>query len=162
MEQISDSRRRKTSLIRSQSVKIKKPKNVYKDLFTEFSAKAKDKETKKLKYSWDFGDGKKSTLAKTSHKYLDTGKFTVTLSVSDDSQTVEKSFRFNVKKSPRPNLEIVKIVPNPAGNDSEGEIVDVKNNSGKKIDLAGWKIATGSGEKMYNHPISEEFILESK
>ncbi|MCX6762880.1 MAG: lamin tail domain-containing protein [Candidatus Moranbacteria bacterium] len=141
------------------SVKITKPKNAYKDIFTEFSAKAKDKETKKLKYTWDFGDGKKSYLAKTSHKYLDTGKYTVALSVSDDSQTIEKSFSINVKKSPRPNIEITKILPNPTGKDSEGEIVEVKNNSKKKINLTGWKIATGSGEKIYNHPISGEFSL---
>ncbi|MFA6193245.1 MAG: lamin tail domain-containing protein [Parcubacteria group bacterium] len=143
------------------SVKITKPKHAYKDLFTEFSANAKDKETKKLKYSWDFGDGKKSALAKTSHKYLDTGKYTVTLSVTDDSQAVEKNFTLEVKKYPRPNLEIVKIIPNPAGSDTETETIDLKNNSNKKINLTGWKIATGSGEKIYNHPISEEFSLDA-
>jgi hypothetical protein len=142
------------------SVKINKPKHVYKDLYAEFSVKAKDEETKKLKYAWDFGDGKKSYLAKTSHKYLDTGKYTVTLSVSDDSQTVNKAFKVEVKKYPRPNLEIVKIISNPAGKDSEGEAIDIKNNSEKKVGLDGWKIATGSGEKIYNHPISKEIILE--
>ncbi|PIU77853.1 MAG: hypothetical protein COZ28_00820 [Candidatus Moranbacteria bacterium CG_4_10_14_3_um_filter_44_15] len=141
------------------TVKIKKIKHAYKDLYTEFSAKAKDKETKKLKYTWDFGDGKKSYLRVASHKYLATGKYTVTLSVSDESQTVEKSFVLAVKKYPRPDLEIVKIVPNPAGNDSDGETIDIKNNSGKKVDLEGWKIATGSGEKMYNHPINSELAL---
>ncbi|MFA6285229.1 MAG: lamin tail domain-containing protein [Parcubacteria group bacterium] len=140
-------------------VKIKKIKYAYKDLYAEFSVKAEDKETKNLKYIWNFGDGKKSTLAKTTHKYLATGKYIVTLSVSDDSQTVEKSFSLEVKKFPRPDLEIVKIVPNPAGSDAEAETIDLKNNSNKKIDLTGWKIATGSGEKIFNHPISSEFIL---
>jgi len=140
------------------SVKIKKPKKVFKDTFTEFSAAAKDKETKKLKYTWDFGDGKKSYLAKTSHKYLATGKYTVTLSVSDASQTVEKKFEIEVKKYPRPDLEIVKIIPNPSGSDMEGEIVELKNNSAKKVDLANWKIATGT-EKVYNHPIIGEINL---
>ncbi|MFA5926131.1 MAG: lamin tail domain-containing protein [Parcubacteria group bacterium] len=143
------------------TVKIEKPKRVYKDIYTEFSAKAKDKETKKLKYAWDFGDGKKSHLAKTSHKYLDTGKYTVTLTVSDDSQTVEKSFTIAVKKYPRSDLEIVKIVPNPAGKDSDGEIIEIKNSSKKKVELDGWKIATGSGEKNYNHPISDGITLDS-
>jgi len=142
------------------SVKIKKPKHAYKNLFTEFSAKVKDKETKKLEYSWDFGDGKKSSLENPTHKYLDTGKYTVTLSVSDDSQTVEKSFSLQVKKYPRPNIEIVKIVPNPAGADSENEIIEVRNNSKKKIALTDWKIATGSGENAYNHPIIDEISLE--
>jgi len=136
------------------SVKITKPKHAYKDLYTDFSAKTKDKETKKLRYAWDFGDGKKSYLAKTSHKYLDTGKYTVTLTVDDDFQTVEKSFVLAVKNYPRPDLEIEKIVPNPVGNDSDGEIVEIRNNSGKKIELQGWKIASGSDDKIYNHPIS--------
>src|SRR4030042_1365478 len=141
-------------------VKIKKVKNSYKNLFTEFSVSAKDKETKKLKYTWDFGDGRKSYLAKTSHKYLATGKYRVTLTVRDDSQFVEKRFLVKVKKYPRPDLEILKLLPNPAGKDSEGELVDIRNNSKKKIDLEGWKIATGSASsKIYNHPISEELIL---
>ncbi|HBB37363.1 MAG: Collagenase [Candidatus Moranbacteria bacterium GW2011_GWC1_45_18] len=141
------------------SVKIKKPKKAFKDLFTEFSAKAKDKETKKLKYIWDFGDGKKSYLAKTSHKYQGTGKYTVTLTVSDDSQTIEKSFTISVKNYPLPDLEIVKIVPNPTGADSNNETIDLKNSSGKKVDLQGWKIATGAEEKVYNHPLSDGIAL---
>ncbi len=140
-------------------IKIQKPKNVFKDIAVEFSANAKDKETKKLKYVWDFGDGKKSYLKKTKHKYPETGKYKVTLSVSDESQTIEKSFGINVKKAPRPDLEITKIVPNPAGADTDGEIIDIKNNSGKKVDLKGWKIATGPGKKMYNHPIADEFVI---
>ena len=146
---------KKNKLDSEPSVKIKKIKHAFTGIFTDFSAEAKDKETKKLKYAWDFGDGKKSYLKKTSHKYLDTGKYTVTLSVSDDSQTVEKDFTLQVKKYPRSDLEIVKIFPNPAGNDSDRETIDIKNNSGKKIDLQNWKIATGSGEKIYNHPIND-------
>jgi hypothetical protein len=141
------------------SVKVTKPKHAYKDLPTEFSAKAKDKETKKLKYAWDFGDGKKSYLKSASHKYLDTGKYTVTLSVADESQTVEKSFVVTVKKYPRPDLEIVRLVPNPSGKDEGGEIIDIKNNSSKKVDMKSWKIATGPGGKMYNHPISGELSI---
>jgi hypothetical protein len=144
------------------AVKIKKPKNVFKDIVTEFSVTAKDKETKKLKYTWDFGDGKKSYLKKTTHKYQDTGKYIVMLSVSDASQTVKKSFVVNVKNSPCLDIEIVKIVPNPAGADADGETIDIANNSKKKVDLAGWKIATGSGKKMYNHPIGDEFIIDSR
>ncbi len=142
-------------------VKIKKIKRAWKGIPVEFSAVAKDKESKKLKYSWDFGDGKKSSLKKTSHRYLDTGKYLVKLTVRDDSQTVEKSFTLTVKNSPRPDIEIVRIVPNPAGKDADGETIGLKNNSGKYVSLDGWKIATGSGEKMYNHPIGDELIINS-
>lgn len=142
-------------------VKINRPKNVFKDIAAEFSAEAKDKESKKLKYSWDFGDRKKSSQKKTTHKYSATGKYTVTLSVSDESQTIERIFVVTVKNFPRPDLEIVKIVPNPAGADTDGEAIDIKNNSKKKVNLTGWKIATGSDKKMYNHPIAGEFLIEA-
>ncbi len=142
-------------------VRIKKPQNAYKNLPAKFSAKAKDEETKKLKYVWDFGDGGKSYLKKTSHKYLKTGKYTVKLCVSDNSQTVEKKFSVRVKNSPRPDVEIVKIVPNPAGADTDSETIDIKNSSKKKVDLSGWKIATGSDSgKMYNHPISDGLYID--
>jgi len=143
------------------TVKINKPKKAFEDIATEFSAKAKDKETKKLKYTWNFGDGKKSYLRKTTHTYLATGKYTVMLTITDDSQTVEKSFAVNVKKSPLPDLEIVKLLPNPTGADTDGEYVDIKNSSGEKVDLKGWKIATGLDKKMFNHPISGELAINS-
>ena len=66
-----------------------------------------------------------------------------------------------MKNSSRPNLEIVKIVPNPAGKDTDGEIIDLKNNSSRKIDLTGWKIAAGSDDKIFNHPINGEFTLDA-
>jgi PKD repeat protein len=146
------------------SVKIKKIKRAYKDAFTEFSAKVKDKETKKgkLKYSWDFGDGGKSTLAKPTHKYLDTGKYTVTLSVKDDSQTVEKNLSLTVKEYPHPNIEVVRVNPNPPGKDMGSETIDLKNNSDKKVGLDGWKIATGSGENIYSHPLKSGINLDPK
>jgi hypothetical protein len=53
----------------------------------------------------------------------------------------------------------VKLVPNPTGKDEEGEIVAIKNNSGKKVDIEGWKIATGPGKKMYNHPIDDKLSV---
>jgi hypothetical protein len=116
-------------------MKTSKPNDVYENIPAEFSVKAKDKETKKLKYAWDFGDGGKSYLKKTTHKFLETGKYTVTLSVRDESQAVEKSFKIEVKKYPRPDLEIIKIIPNPAGADTDGEIIEIKNNSKKEVNL---------------------------
>lgn len=35
-------------------------------------------------YSWDFGDGKSSNLLNPTHKYTNKGKYTVTLTVTDD------------------------------------------------------------------------------
>ena len=38
--------------------------------------------------------------------------------------------------------------------------MEIRNNSGKKIEPQGWKIASGSDDKIYNHPISGEISLE--
>jgi len=39
-----------------------------------------------VKYSWDFGDGSKAEGISTSHKYSQPGKYTVQLTVQDDSE----------------------------------------------------------------------------
>ena len=140
------------------SLKLAKPKNVYKNTTANFSVKAIDKETKHLKYVWDFGDGHKSYLKETSHKYLKTGNYGVKLTVSDESQSIEKSFNIAVKKYPRPKIEITKVVPNPKGLDSEKETISLLNKSGKKVNLLNYKIATGS-KSLVNHPITIEIIL---
>jgi len=139
-------------------IRLKKIKSAYKNIFIKFSVKAKDKETKKLKYVWDFGDGHKSYLKNTSHKYLKTGKYLAKLTVRDESQSVEKDFPILVKKYPRPKIEITRAVPNPKGLDSLGEVVTLKNISGKKVSLLNFKIATGS-QKLVNHPIYSDIIL---
>ena len=141
-------------------IKIKKPKTAYKNTYAQFAVKAKDKETKNLKYVWDFGDGHKSYLKETSHKYLKIGKYRVKLSVRDESQTVEKYFRVRVRKYPRPKIEIMELTPNPSGRDTEFETLVLKNDSKKKVDLKDYKIATGS-KKLANHPIYSNIILKS-
>jgi len=140
-------------------IRVKKLKRVYKGMYAQFQVKAKDKETKKLKYVWDFGDGHKSYLKVTSHKYLKIGKYRVKLSIKDESQTVEKNFSVRVKKYPRPKIEIIELTPNPSGRDTEFETLILKNNSGKKVDLKDYKIATGS-KNLYNHPIYESLALQ--
>ena len=140
-------------------VKISIPKRAYKNTYTKFRVRAKDKETKKLRYVWDFGDGRKSYLKKTSHKYTKTGRYTIKLTVRDESQSVEKVFRLQVKKHPRPDLEIVSLTPNPKGKDTELETMKIKNNSSKRVNLKGYKIATGS-KKLYNHPIRENLYIK--
>jgi len=139
-------------------IKVTRQKDVYKNTTASFVVEAKDKETKHLKYIWDFGDGHKSYLKETFHKYLNTGAYEAKLTVSDASQSVEKSFDVVVKKYPRPRIEIVRIVPNPAGLDSEKETISIRSNSSKKINLSNYKIATGS-KNLVNHPIASDIIL---
>ena len=44
-----------------------------------------------VRYDWDFGDGEAKTGVKTTHDYLVSGVYLVTLRVTDDSGTVARS-----------------------------------------------------------------------
>lgn len=135
-------------------VKIEVEDVAYQDIYADFEVNAKDKDKDELKITWDFGDGHKSYLEKTRHKYEKTGKYFASLKVSDGSEDVVKNFSVVVKKYPRMEVKIVEIMPNPEGLDSEGEWILVKNASKKTVNLKGWSVATGISEKkLVNHPI---------
>lgn len=137
-------------------------KKVYQDIYANFEVKASDLDDDELKFTWDFGDGHKSYKTETSHKYLETGIYQASLKIYDGSEEVVKNFEIKVKKYPKYNLEIVKIVPNPKGLDSLNEYIVIKNKSGKKVNLQGWSIATGSAkDKIYNHPIRENLTIKN-
>jgi hypothetical protein len=141
------------------TVKVDEPKKVYKNVYADFSAKAKDMDKDKLKYTWDFGDGHKSYKRETRHKYEKTGKFTVKLKVSDGSEDVIREFKIEVKKMKRYEVEITAFSANPAGKDTENEWVEVTNQSKKKINLVKWSLATG-WKNPYNHPITEKLYVK--
>jgi hypothetical protein len=135
-------------------VKIEVEDVAYQDIYADFEVKAKDKDKDELKITWDFGDGHKSYLEKTRHKYEKTGKYFASVKVFDGSEDVIKNFSVVVEKYPRMEMKIVEIMPNPEGLDSEGEWILVKNASKKTVNLKGWSVATGISEKkLVNHPI---------
>ena len=142
---------------------IKLPKKVYKNIKAEFKVKHLfDKDGDKIRVVWDFGDGHKSYLRKIKHKYKKTGKYTVTLTVKDGKEAVVKKFKIKVRKYPKYKLQIVGLLPNPDGRDKGQEFIILKNNGKKKVNLLGYKIATGSGvKKIIGHPIYKKFILKA-
>lgn len=137
----------------------KKENKIYVNTYAQFSTKASDKDREKLKFTWDFGDGHKSYLQNTRHKYEKAGNYKTTLKVSDRSEDVFKTFSIRVINFPKIKIRIKEISPNPKGLDAESEYIIVKNEFKKKINLKGWSIATGS-KNLYNHPITEDFILK--
>ncbi|MDA3815288.1 MAG: PKD domain-containing protein, partial [Patescibacteria group bacterium] len=121
----------------------------------------KDKDGDELKFRWEFGDGHKSYLEKTTHKYEDKGKFLVVLRVDDGSVYTFKKFEIEIEEYPEREVRIVKFIPNPVGKDSEEEIIWLKNETKKKVNLKGWSVATGgSMSKLVNHPIYDDFIIK--
>ena len=142
-------------------VSAKKENKVYVNTYAQFSAKGSDKDGEKLKFTWDFGDGHKSYLQNTRHKYEKTGEYTAVLKVSDGNEDVLENFQIKVVKFPKIKISLTEISANPKGADTKegGEYILIKNESSKKINLKGWSIATGS-KNLYNHPIGKDFILK--
>ncbi|MEA2006558.1 MAG: lamin tail domain-containing protein [Patescibacteria group bacterium] len=142
-------------------IKIIKPKKVYKNIYAEFDAsKTTDEDGDELKFRWDFGNGHRSYLEETRHKYEKKGKYKVILTVDDGSEEVFKSFRVEVKSFPRRELILTRLMPNPDGKDKGNEIIVIKNLYKKKINLEDFKISTGSCKsKMVNHLIYNDFII---
>jgi hypothetical protein len=128
-------------------------------MYAEFSAKGYDADKDKLKFTWDFGDGHKSYLQKTHHKYEKSGKYEVILKVSDGSEDVFQNFDIEVKKFPKSKVTIVNILPNPKGKDSGLEYITLKNETKKKLNLKDWIIATDT-KNLYNHKINGNLVLK--
>ncbi len=139
------------------------PEKVYRDVVARFSAMARDDDGDVLSYRWDFGDGHRSYKATTTHTYRTRGAFTVTLRVSDGTESVTRTFVVHVEKYPRTrDIKIRAIAPNPAGKDTGAEYVLIKNTGTKSMSLHGWSIATGRDEKhLVNHPIRKEIVLKA-
>ncbi len=139
------------------------PKKGYRDIAVEFSAKGKDSDGDSLKYSWDFGDDHKSYKRETTHKYRETGTYTVTLTIDDGTDTTTETFEIKIEKYKAPKLRIVALMPNPEGKDSEFEWIEIENREKKTVDIQGFGIATGSKRKsITNHPIKDSLEIKGK
>jgi PKD repeat protein len=139
------------------------PKKGYRGFATEFRARGKDSDGDKLKYTWDFGDGHKSYKENTSHKYLKSGRYMVALSTDDGIDTKKEEFEIKIEKYQAPKVRIVSFIPNPRGNDSELEWIEIENREKHAVNLKDFSIATGTKKKsIANHPIREDFIIPPK
>ena len=140
------------------SIEIKKDRNIYKNIYAAFEAKFEN--SKNYKFTWDFGDGHKSYLQKTRHKYENKGTYQGSLKVRTTVEDIIQEFSVKVKDYPKPKIKIVGLIPNPEGKDTKkNEWIEIKNNTKKKINLKDWSIATG-WDKMVSHPIREKFEIK--
>lgn len=139
--------------------KINLPKDVWENVYADFSVSTGDKDGEKVKVIWDFGDGRKSYKEKTKHKYEKKGVYKASVKYSDESEDVIKEFEIKVEKFPEPKVKIIEVNSNPMGSDTKNETITIENKSKKKINLLGWSIATG-WKKFINHTIREDFVIE--
>jgi len=139
--------------------KLKIDEDIFASVYGDFSISTGDLDGDKVKVTWDFGDGHKSYLAKTRHKYEKVGTYIGSVKLSDGSEDVVNNFTVEVKEFPHPKIKIIAINANPEGADTGIETLTIENKSKKKINLNGWSIATGWKEKYINHPIREDFVI---
>jgi hypothetical protein len=138
------------------SIKIEKDDEIYKNIYADFEVEYSGA-TDETKYTWSFGDGHKSYLQKTRHKYEETGTYQASIAIRGDKKDFQ-SFVVEVEGYSAPKVRIINLVPNPKGKDSK-EFIVIENKSKKKINLKGWSIATG-WKSLVNHPIRDDFILK--
>jgi PKD repeat protein len=135
------------------NAKVSLPKTLYKGLSETFTATLLHSDNTTV--LWDFGDGHESRLDKATHIYTKTGRYRITLTLSNSIETTTRSFAITVKKFPSQKLSIVAINPNPIGDDTHQETITLLNPSKKKINLKGWSIATGTNKShLVNHSIT--------
>lgn len=167
------------------AIRIKKDKKIYPKIYAYFEAEISDRDGNNfnlirrgkkyeydcligknecpepvLKFTWEFGDKRKSYLFSTKHKYEETGTYDAKLTVKSGKKKTIINFKVDVGKMPHPKVKIVEVNANPSGKDAENETITIKNESKKKINLKGWSIATG-WKKLINHPIREDLYIKA-
>lgn len=127
-----------------------------------------------LTYEWDFGDKIKSRIAGPDHTFVKAGNYTVKLSANDGKSTTSKEKIIKVGKSEalsadtgfisallkptgqqnnKNKIIINEFLPNPEGDDADGEWIELKNTGNEKVNLLNWKIDDGEGgSKPYKFP----------
>lgn len=137
--------------------KIKKDSKIYAGVYANFEVKDSKKTNK---FTWDFGDGHKSYLKKTKHKYEKSGTYQASLRLRGDGEENTLFFPVKVSSFKKVDIEIKSLSPNPKGKDAKKEWIMLKNNTKKKVNLQNWSIATGT-KKLTNHPIKKKFELKA-
>jgi hypothetical protein len=124
-----------------------------------------DLDNDSLTYIWNFGnnDGMSGRIA--DYHYPHAGDYTVSLMVSDGKLTSVSEKIITVVDDPKllplivddiilqKLIRISEVLPNPTGNDADGEWVEIQNLSNQTIDLSSWELDDKEGgSKPYTLP----------
>jgi len=137
------------------------------------SSDTTDPEDDKLTFAWQFGDGASSTEPSPKHAYQKSGRFKAELSVSDGKTKATKERTLVVSETkasstlkmitPATTKErtiiINEFLPNPVGEDSEGEWIELYNSGKVEIDMLNWQLDDApGGSKAYQ--FSDNVIIK--
>lgn len=124
------------------------------------SSDTSDPEDDKLFFEWQFGDGGSSTEPSPKHVFDKPGKYKVELAVSDGARESFKSRTVTVSapklaattsqilplaKATSVRIIINELLPNPDGEDADGEWIELYNSGEQEVDLLNWQLDDASG-----------------
>ncbi|NTW22950.1 PKD domain-containing protein [Candidatus Falkowbacteria bacterium] len=123
------------------------------------SSDTTDPEDDKLYFWWEFGDGASSTEPSPMHSFAKPGRFKVELSVTDGKAKSTKSRTIAVEAPKATStgkiiavavtkqvpVIVSELLPNPIGEDADGEWIELRNAGQQEVDLFGWQIDDAAG-----------------
>ncbi len=129
------------------------------DIFTflgetvQFNAlKSDDLDSSSLDFVWNLGNGQLIKEEVFGYEYQFPGRYVVTLVVSDGSNESYDEMIVNVMTG---GIVVSEFMPNPLGNDTETEWIEVYNSSNFMVDLGGWQLddVADGGSKAWQFPV---------
>jgi len=151
------------------------PKEIFSGIPIFFdSSDTIDPEEENLSFFWDFGDGFTNTLEYPQHVFLDEGEYTITLKVNDSENEVFlkknlevkeillsiNELKVNARVYKKGDVLITEFLPNPEGDDNEGEYIEIFNPNSERLNLIGWQIDDIEGGSKPYYFDSDLFIEE--
>jgi len=128
-----------------------------------------------LKFFWDFGDGIKNTLVNPIHTFLSSGVYEVSLEVDDgqarkkkvktiniESDIIVLSSNLDISSSSYEKIKINEILPNPLGDDAEGEWIELFNENNFSVNLRDWKVDDEFDAGSKTFVINKDFYIDAE
>ena len=100
-------------------------------------------------YSWNFGDGETATGKIVTHKYQYPGEYYVSLIISDGEKESSDLKKVTIFSS---EIFISEFLPNPKGDDSGKEWIEVVNESSNVQNISGWGLGNSSEKPKFIFP----------
>ncbi len=106
------------------------------------ASQSTDPDNDTLTFFWNFGDGATETEEKASHIYLYPGQYMVGLLVSDGEFSDLDIITVNIYSR---SVIISEFIPDPIGQDSENEWIELFNQSDEIANLTDWQLDDEEG-----------------
>jgi PKD repeat protein len=120
---------------------------------TEFEmdgSSSRDSDGDVRQFRWDFGDGQSANGKKVKHKFANLGKYTVSLTVTDNDLATATAGRGVEVLDNAPPVAVIKVSPNGEGGTSTNFEFDGSESfdpEGRKIDSYVWDFGDGDRKK---------------